>query len=31
MNDTAFYVPADKIDRFTSCYQPESKGPGLKL
>jgi CubicO group peptidase (beta-lactamase class C family) len=31
MNDTAFYVPGDKTDRFTSCYQPESSGPGLKL
>jgi len=31
MNDTSFYVPSDKIERFTSCYQPESKGPGLKL
>jgi CubicO group peptidase (beta-lactamase class C family) len=30
MNDTGFYVPADKIDRFASCYQPEPKG-GLKL
>jgi CubicO group peptidase (beta-lactamase class C family) len=31
MSDTAFHVPADKIERFTSCYQPESKGGGLKL
>jgi CubicO group peptidase (beta-lactamase class C family) len=31
MNDTAFYVPSDKIERFTSCYQPETKGRGLKL
>jgi len=31
MNDTAFYVPSDKIERFTSCYQPESQGGGLKL
>jgi len=30
MNDTAFYVPADKIERFSSCYQPDPKG-GLKL
>jgi CubicO group peptidase (beta-lactamase class C family) len=30
MNDTAFYVPSDKIDRFTSCYQPEVGG-GLKV
>ena len=28
MNDTAFYVPPDKIERFTSCYQPETKGTG---
>ncbi len=31
MNDTAFHVPSDKIDRFTCCYQPEAKGRGLKL
>ncbi|HEX4616711.1 MAG TPA: serine hydrolase domain-containing protein, partial [Stellaceae bacterium] len=31
MNDTAFWVPSDKSERFTSCYQPEGKGPGLKL
>jgi CubicO group peptidase (beta-lactamase class C family) len=31
MSDTAFHVPADKIERFTSCYQPETKGGGLKL
>jgi CubicO group peptidase (beta-lactamase class C family) len=31
MNDTAFYVPPDKVERFTACYQPESSGPGLKL
>jgi CubicO group peptidase (beta-lactamase class C family) len=31
MNDTAFHVPADKTKRFTSCYQPETKGGGLKL
>src|SRR5438445_7586061 len=30
MNDTAFYVPQDKVERFSSCYQPE-KGGGLKL
>jgi hypothetical protein len=24
-------VPSDKTERFTSCYQPESKGSGLKL
>jgi CubicO group peptidase (beta-lactamase class C family) len=31
MNDTAFHVPEDKTDRFTSCYQPESQQGGLKL
>ena len=31
MNDTAFCVPSDKTDRFTSCYQPEAGGSGLKL
>jgi CubicO group peptidase (beta-lactamase class C family) len=31
MNDTAFYVPSDKTERFTSCYQPETAGSGLKL
>ncbi|MBV9964614.1 MAG: beta-lactamase family protein, partial [Alphaproteobacteria bacterium] len=31
MNDTAFWVPSDKTVRFTSCYQPEGKGRGLKL
>jgi CubicO group peptidase (beta-lactamase class C family) len=31
MRDTAFWVPSDKTERFTSCYQPEGKGPGLKL
>jgi CubicO group peptidase (beta-lactamase class C family) len=31
MSDTAFDVPSDKTERFTSCYQPEGKGPGLKL
>jgi CubicO group peptidase (beta-lactamase class C family) len=31
MNDTAFWVPEDKIERFASCYQPESGGRGLKL
>jgi len=30
MNDTAFYVPSDKIERFTSCYQPGTER-GLKL
>src|ERR1700726_2530951 len=31
MSDTAFHLPADKTERFTSCYQPETKGGGLKL
>ncbi len=31
MKDTAFWVPSDKTERFTSCYQPEGRGPGLKL
>jgi CubicO group peptidase (beta-lactamase class C family) len=31
MNDTAFHVPAEKTERFTSCYQPETGGAGLKL
>ncbi len=31
MDDTAFYVPSDKVERFASCYQPETKGRGLKL
>jgi len=31
MNDTGFYVPSDKVERFTSCYQPETSGRGLKL
>jgi CubicO group peptidase (beta-lactamase class C family) len=30
MDDTAFYVPDDKIKRFTSCYQPDGSG-GLKV
>jgi CubicO group peptidase (beta-lactamase class C family) len=31
MNDTSFYVPPEKIDRFASCYQPGPGGRGLKL
>jgi CubicO group peptidase (beta-lactamase class C family) len=31
MNDTAFYVPSDKTERFTSCYQPETANHGFKL
>ncbi len=30
MKDTAFFVPEDKIERFSSCYQPKPGG-GLKL
>jgi CubicO group peptidase (beta-lactamase class C family) len=30
MNDTAFSVPPEKVERFTSCYQPEANH-GLKL
>ncbi len=30
MNDTAFYVPPEKVERFTSCYQPGATR-GLKL
>jgi CubicO group peptidase (beta-lactamase class C family) len=31
MHDTAFWVPEDKLERFSSCYQPEGGGRGLKL
>src|ERR1051325_10501832 len=31
MDDTAFWVPEDKTERLSSCYQPEGQGPGLKL
>jgi CubicO group peptidase (beta-lactamase class C family) len=32
MVDTGFFVPPEKLDRFTSCYQPAgSSGPGLKV
>lgn len=31
MNDTAFHVPEDKIERFAACYQPAGGGRGLKL
>jgi len=31
MHDTAFHVTPDKTDRFTSCYQPDDTGTGLKL
>ena len=30
MTDTAFFVPEDKVERFSSCYQPKPGG-GLKL
>ena len=29
--DTAFWVASDKTDHFTACYQPETRGGGLKL
>jgi CubicO group peptidase (beta-lactamase class C family) len=31
MNDTAFWVPSDKIERFASCYVPATGGSGLTL
>jgi CubicO group peptidase (beta-lactamase class C family) len=31
MRDTAFYVPAEKIERFSSCYQPDTTGAALRL
>ncbi len=31
MTDTGFYVPPEKIERFSSCYQPTEGGGGLKL
>lgn len=30
MTDTAFYVPPDKLDRFSACYGPDPNG-GLKV
>lgn len=30
MNDTAFWCPPEKIERFASCYQP-AQGGGLKV
>ena len=30
MVDTAFWCPREKVDRFTSCYQPQ-EGGGIKL
>jgi CubicO group peptidase (beta-lactamase class C family) len=31
MHDTAFSVPASKLDRFASCYMPKEGARGLKL
>jgi CubicO group peptidase (beta-lactamase class C family) len=31
MHDTSFHCPPEKLDRFTSCYQPGDDGHGLKL
>jgi CubicO group peptidase (beta-lactamase class C family) len=31
MTDTAFSVPAGKLDRFAACYMPQENGRGLKL
>jgi CubicO group peptidase (beta-lactamase class C family) len=31
MHDTAFSVPAGKLDRFASCYMPKEGGRGLKV
>jgi CubicO group peptidase (beta-lactamase class C family) len=31
MRDTAFWVPPEKAERFTSCYHPEIGGRGLIL
>ncbi len=31
MNDTAFFCPPEKLDRYCSCYQPAEGGKGLKL
>jgi CubicO group peptidase (beta-lactamase class C family) len=31
MNDTAFWCPPEKLDRFCGCYQPADDGRGLKL
>jgi len=31
MNDTAFWIPENKVERFASCYQPETGCRGLKL
>jgi CubicO group peptidase (beta-lactamase class C family) len=31
MNDTAFSVPADKVDRLATCYQSDHERGGLKV
>jgi len=31
MKDTAFFVPAEKLDRFASCYQPNPQTGALEL
>ena len=31
MEDTGFFVPPEKLNRFTSCYQPGPGGAGLKV
>ena len=31
MNDTAFYVPSDKVERFASCYQLEGRRPWAEI
>ncbi|HVP85682.1 MAG TPA: serine hydrolase domain-containing protein [Rhizomicrobium sp.] len=31
MKDTAFHCPHDKIERFSSCYQPKPGGGGITL
>jgi CubicO group peptidase (beta-lactamase class C family) len=31
MHDTGFYCSPDKLDRFTTCYQPREEGRGLKV
>ncbi|MBV9553041.1 MAG: beta-lactamase family protein [Alphaproteobacteria bacterium] len=31
MHDTAFHVTPGQTERFTSCYQPDDTGTGLKL
>jgi CubicO group peptidase (beta-lactamase class C family) len=31
MKDTYFYLPKEKLDRFSTCYRPEEKGGKWKL